>query len=175
MRSRCYVNGCFLNSNSNTHAHYLLTKMILHDFISLRAFTVYMENSLQFEILLRANWSKWNLHGSKFHFSWTHVDANNEVTLHRSEILTRSEISIRFEFTSNLIYTCSYYLCWWLWTFYAPIPINKYIFKVNNRNRRRRRKICSKVSIKTREQLHWRHSGVFIVNLFHTLVLLLNR
>ena len=28
----------------------LLTKMILRNFISLRAFTVYMENSLQFEI-----------------------------------------------------------------------------------------------------------------------------
>ena len=33
----------------------------------------------------------------------THVDANNEVTLHQSEILPRSEISNQFEFTSGLM------------------------------------------------------------------------
>ena len=42
--------------------------MILRNFISLRAFTVYMENSLRFEILHRS-----------------HVNADNEVTSHRSE------------------------------------------------------------------------------------------
>ena len=52
MQNRCYVNGCFLNNSSNAHAHYLLTKLILGNFISLRAFTVYMENSLRFEISL---------------------------------------------------------------------------------------------------------------------------
>ena len=36
-------------------AKMLLTKMILRNFISLRAFTVYMENSLQFEISLWSN------------------------------------------------------------------------------------------------------------------------
>ena len=62
-------------------------KIILRNFISLRAFTAYMENSLRFEISLPSNWPKWNLHRSEFHFAWTHVNANNEVTLHRSEIL----------------------------------------------------------------------------------------
>ena len=55
--------------------------MILGNFISLRAFTVYMENSLQFEILLR----------SEFHYARSHVNADNEVTSHRSEILPQSD------------------------------------------------------------------------------------
>ena len=33
----------------------------------------------------------------------SHVNADNEVTLHRSEILPQSEISKRFEFTSGLM------------------------------------------------------------------------
>ena len=49
--------------------------MILRNFISLRAFTVYMENSLRFEIL----------HRSEFHYARSHVNADNEVTSHRSE------------------------------------------------------------------------------------------
>ena len=81
------INGCFLNNSSNAHAHYLLTKMILHNFISLRSFSVYMENPLRFELSLRSNLPKWNLHRSDFHFAWTHVSTNNEVTLHRSENL----------------------------------------------------------------------------------------
>ena len=77
--------------------------MILRNFISLRAFTVYMENSLRFEISLRSIWPKWNLHWSEFHSARSHVNADNEVTLHQSEILSRSEISNGFEFTSGLM------------------------------------------------------------------------
>ena len=68
--------------------------MILRNFISLRAFTVYMENSLRFEN---------SLHRSEFHSPQSHVNADNEVTSHRSEILPQSEISNRFEFTSGLM------------------------------------------------------------------------
>ena len=50
MQNRCCVYGCFFNNSSNTHAHELLTKMIVRSFISPRVFTVYMENSLRFEI-----------------------------------------------------------------------------------------------------------------------------
>ena len=71
--------------------------------ISLRAFIVYMEDSLRFEISLWSNQADWNLHQSEFHFALTHVNANDEVTLHRSEIFPRSEISNRFEFTSGLM------------------------------------------------------------------------
>ena len=78
--------------------------MILRKFISLQAFTVYMENSLLFEISLRSNW---NLHWSEFHYARSHVNSDNEVTAHRSEILPRSEISNRFGFTSDLMQTCS--------------------------------------------------------------------
>ena len=103
MQNRCWVNGCFLNNSSNAHAHYLLTLMILRNFISLRAFAVYMGNSLQFEISLRLNWPKWNLHRSEFHFAWNHVNADNQVALHQSEISRQSEISNRFEFILGLL------------------------------------------------------------------------
>ena len=61
--------------------------MILRNFISLQAFTLYMENLLRFEISLRSIWPKWNLHGSDFHYALSHVNADNEITAHRSEIL----------------------------------------------------------------------------------------
>ena len=48
-----------------------------------------------------------------------------------------------------------------------------YMFKVNNRNTRRRCEICSKLTIKTPERRHWCRSGVFIVNFEHTSHLLL--
>ena len=38
------------------------------------------------------------------------------------------------------------------------------LLKVNNRNPRARREICSKLTIKTKERFQWGHSGVFIVN-----------
>ena len=60
--------------------------MILRNFISLRAFTVYIENSLGFEISLRLIWSKWNLHRSKFHYARSHVNADNKITSHQIEI-----------------------------------------------------------------------------------------
>ena len=77
--------------------------MILSNFISLRVFTINMENSLRFEILLRSNWPKWTLQRSEFHYAWSHVNAYNEVTLHWSEILPLSEIFNQFEFTSSLM------------------------------------------------------------------------
>ena len=46
-------------------------------------------------------------------------------------------------------------------------PADNYMFKVNNRNTRTRCEICSKLTIKTSERRHWRHSGVFIVNVGH--------
>ena len=46
-------------------------------------------------------------------------------------------------------------------------PAGIYLLKVNNRNIRTRCEICSKVTIKTPEQRHWRRSGVFIVNFEH--------
>ena len=45
---------------------------------------------------------------------------------------------------------------------------NIYLFKVNNRNSRKRCEVCSKLTIKTPERRQWRHSGVFIVNFEHT-------
>ena len=40
---------------------------------------------------------------SEFHFVGGHVIADEEVTLHRTEISVRSEISNWFEFTSSLM------------------------------------------------------------------------
>ena len=42
-----------------------------------------------------------------------------------------------------------------------------YLLKVNNRNARKKREICSKLTIKTPERCQWRRSGVFIVNFEH--------
>ena len=41
------------------------------------------------------------------------------------------------------------------------------MFKVNNRNTRTRREICSKLTIKTLEQRHWHCFGVFIDDFEH--------
>ena len=54
-----------------------------------------------------------------------------------------------------------------------------YLFKVSNRNIRKRCEICSKLTIKTREQYYWLHYFVFIVNFeyilhFFLVFLLLN-
>ena len=43
-------------------------------------------------------------------------------------------------------------------------PTNIYLFKLNNRNTRKRCEICSKLTIKTTARRPWRRSGVFIVN-----------
>ena len=56
---------------------------------------------------------------------------------------------------------------------FEPIKVIKSIlaniclFKVNNRNTRKRCKICVKLTIKPPEQRHWRPSGVFIVKFEH--------
>ena len=44
-------------------------------------------------------------------------------------------------------------------------PAHSYLFEVNNKNSRKRCEICSKLTIKTPELRHWRHSVVFIVNI----------
>ena len=79
---------CFLILKENEIWRRTKTKMILCNFISLRAFTVYMKNSLRFEISFRSNWPKWSLYRREFYFAWTHVNADNEVikvTSNRSE------------------------------------------------------------------------------------------
>ena len=43
------------------------------------------------------------------------------------------------------------------------MPAGIYLFKANNKNTRTMRKICSKLTLKTLKQRHWRRSGVFIV------------
>ena len=41
------------------------------------------------------------------------------------------------------------------------------MFNVNNRNTRKRYKMCSKITIKTPERCQLRCSGIFIVNFEH--------
>ena len=45
-----------------------------------------------------------------------------------------------------------------------PCSASIYLFKVNNRNTRKRCETCSKLTIKTTERRQWSCSGVFIVN-----------
>ena len=47
---------------------------------------------------------------------------------------------------------------------YTKAPAGNYMFKVNNRNTRKKCEICSKLRIKTPEWRQWRRSGAFIVN-----------
>ena len=54
-------------------------------------------------MLLRFEISTWNLHQSEFHFAWSHMNDDNEITLHRVEISPQKEISNQFEFTSGLM------------------------------------------------------------------------
>ena len=46
-------------------------------------------------------------------------------------------------------------------------PTNIFLFKVNNRNSKKRCKIYLKLTIKTPEWRQWRCSGVFVVNFEH--------
>ena len=50
---------------------------------------------------------------------------------------------------------------------YTVNPTDKYMFKVNHRNTRISREICSKLTIMTPELRQWPRSGVFIVNSEH--------
>ena len=47
------------------------------------------------------------------------------------------------------------------------IPAGNYMFKVNNRNTRTRCGVCSKLTKKIQQRLHWHRSGIFIVNFKH--------
>ena len=58
-------------------------------------------------------------------------------------------------------------MMWYGWWDIGKIknnPVGIYLFKVNNRLTRTLFEICSKLTIKIPERLHWRLSGVFIVN-----------
>ena len=52
-------------------------------------------------------------------------------------------------------------------THLRPFSAKIYLFKVNNRNTRKRHEICSNLTLKTPERRQWRRSGVFIVNFGH--------
>ena len=52
-------------------------------------------------------------------------------------------------------------------------PVGQYMFKVDNRNNRKRCEICSKLTTKTLERRYGRHSDVFIVGFEHILNLVL--
>ena len=49
-------------------------------------------------------------------------------------------------------------------TKHDTFPANICLFKVSNRNTRKRYEICSKQTIKTPELRQWRHSGIFTVS-----------
>ena len=58
-----------------------------------------------------------------------------------------------------------------VWPFYEVDNLklaNIYLFKVSNKNTRKRFEVCSKFTIKTPERRHWRRSRVFIFNFENT-------
>ena len=78
-----------------------------------------------------------------------------------------------------LVVTCSYliattrYFSLLLFPRFSNNPANIFLFKVNNRNSRKRCEICSKLTTKTPEIRQWVRSSVFIVNFKHFLHLFL--
>ena len=74
------------------------------------------------------------------------------------------KLRIRTLFTQCSFNWFSISLTFLLW---KTSPVRNYMFKLNNRNTRTSCEICSKLTIKTPEQSHWRRSGVFIVNFEH--------
>ena len=74
----------------------------------------------------------------------------------------RQTITIdRLEINKSFLYQFYFYRCH---SFNQAIPANIYLFKVNNRNTRKRCEICSKLTIKTPER---RRFGVFFANFEH--------
>ena len=60
------------------------------------------------------------------------------------------------------------YLQWsFLQKYLTDNPANIYFFKAKNRNTKKRREICSQLTIKTPKRRQLRGSGVFIVNCEH--------
>ena len=84
---------------------------MLHNFVSLRAFTVYMENSLRSEISFRSNCPKWNLHWSKLHFAWTVI-----IKLPYTEVKFYPKVKSQTSFNSlrvplNMLYVKIIWIC----------------------------------------------------------------
>ena len=71
-------------------------------------------------------------------------------------------------FCSSIFFIDSSNFCLFRGTYKITFcPVNIYLFKINNRNIRKKCEICLKLTIKTPERLHWRRSCVFIVNFEH--------
>ena len=51
----------------------------------------------------------------------------------------------------------------WVWLSWYSFPAGIYMFKVNSRNIRTRRKICSKLTIKTPERRHWQKKKLTLI------------
>ena len=108
-----------------------------------------MKISCRFEISFRSKWPIWNPYRFEFHFASIHVSTSKELTVHRSEIFKRSEISYRFEFISPPKWTYSKWhvfmmtffkyqsnYCSVIWMFHSRSLNNK----INNLHER-----CSKI------------------------------
>ena len=60
-----------------------------------------------------------------------------------------------------------------IWKYNSSSYAGNFMFKIDNRNTRKRSEICSKLTIKILERHQWRHSRVFIVNFEHISYLVL--
>ena len=86
-------------------------------------------------------------------------------------LFTQCPVCTNIPFLFNVFhYSIAITSCDWLWFLLfhtCPDPANIYLFKVNNRNTRKRCETCSKLTIKTPERRQWRRSGVFIAIWFY--------
>ena len=106
--------------------------MILRNFVSLRAFTVYMENSLRFEISLRSSLPTWDLHRSEFLFAWIHVNANNEVTLHRSETTPKWNRKLVWDFIGSHVNVLLVSFCKFVELFKLKLKLYLRVTQISN-------------------------------------------
>ena len=91
---------------------------------------------------------------------------HNEQELKNPRILLVLETDLRQIFLPSPSNWFTTQIDWTVYGFYM-IPANNYLFKINNRNFRKRCVICSKLTLKTPEWCYWCRSGVFIVNFEH--------
>ena len=83
-------------------------------------------------------------------------------------VFDKENLSILYLWSMNRVWYSS--LLVHKYVFWQPrdvIPANIYMFKVNDRNARKRFEICSRLTIKTEKRRQWHRSSVFVVNFEH--------
>ena len=95
--------------------------MILCNFISLRPFTIYMENQLQFEISLRKFASKWVSLRLKLWVSakWNFTEVKSQTGLSSLRVSCKRALSETVSYFWASKFICNFQITWICWIFDA--------------------------------------------------------